>query len=121
MKVFRKYIASIVGLMLFSSLIYADGNQLLEFCIATEKYFDTREIQDELGMGMCLGLVQGVRNTMQLMGNDGSVKICLPGNGIKNDQATRIVVSYLRKNPASLHENEVVLTMRAFINAYPCK
>ncbi len=121
MKVFRKYIVSIVALMLFSSSIYADGNKLLEQCIAAEKFLDTQEIHNEVGIGMCLGLVQGVRNTMQFMGNDGSIKVCLPANGIDNGQATRIVVSYLRKNPASLHENEVVLTMLAFVDAYPCK
>lgn len=121
MKVFKKYIVSIVVSMLFSSSIYADGNKLLERCIAAEKYLDTQEIQNQFGIGMCLGLVQGVRNTMQIMGNDGSIKACLPESGIDNGQATRIVVSYLRKNPASLHENEVVLTMLAFIDAYPCK
>lgn len=121
MKVLKKYLVSIVVLMLFSSSSYADGNKLLEQCIATEKFLDTQEIQNELGIGVCIGLVQGVRNTMQFMGNDGSIKVCMPENGIDNGQATRIVVSYLRKNPASLHENEVVLTMLAFIDAYPCK
>lgn len=121
MKILRKYIVSIVALMLFSSSLYADGNKLLVQCIAAEKFLDTKELQNEFGIGVCLGLVQGVRNTMQFMGNDGSIKVCLPENGIDNGQATRIVVSYLRKNPASLHENEVVLTMLAFIDAYPCK
>ena len=120
MKIFRKNIVAIVGLVLFSSSIHADGNKLLEQCIAAERFFDTQEIQNEFRIGMCLGLVQGVRNTMQVMGNDGSIKVCLPENGIDNEQASRIVVSYLEKNPASLHEDEVVLTMLAFIDAYPC-
>lgn len=121
MKVFRNCIMAIVALMIFSSSIYADGNKLLEQCIAAERFLDTREIQNEFGIGMCLGLVQGVRNTMQILGNDSSIKACLPENGIDNGQATRVVVSYLKKNPASLHENEVFLTMLAFIDAYPCK
>lgn len=118
MKAFRKYIVSIVALMLFSSSIYADGNRLLEQCIATEKFLDTQEIQSQLDIGMCLGFVQGVRNTMQIMGNDGPIKVCMPENGIDNGQATRIVVSYLRKNPASLHENEVFLTMHSLMHTH---
>ena len=58
MRVFRKYILSIVALMLFSSSIYADGNILLEQCIVAEKFLDTREIQNEFDIGMCFGLVQ---------------------------------------------------------------
>ncbi len=121
MKVFKKYVVSIVALMLFSSLIYADGNELLKQCIAAEKFIDTQEVQNEFDIGVCIGLTQGVRNTMQFMRNDGSIKVCLPENGINNGQAIRILVSYLKKNPASLHENRVVLTMLAFIDAYPCK
>lgn len=72
-------------------------------------------------MAMCLGFVQGVRNTMQAMSYNRSIKVCVPDKGITNGQATRIVTSYLKKNPASLHEHEVSLTMKAFIEAYPCK
>ena len=37
------------------------------------------------------------------------------------EQAARIVVTYLQNNPTSLHKDEVVLTMHAFKNKYPCK
>lgn len=121
MKTPRKYIVATLVLMLFSSSVYADGNKLLEQCISTERYIDTGEIKNEFDIGMCLGLVQGVRNTMQIMGSDSSTKVCFPDNGIDNGQATRIVVAYLKKNPASLHEHEVLLTMLAFADAYPCK
>jgi hypothetical protein len=100
---------------------YADGNILLEQCLSAEKGFDTNETQDPLNIGMCLGLVQGGRNAMDIMSENSKFKACFPKGGIRNDQGVRIVLSYLKSNPAFLHEDEVALTMLAFIDAYPCK
>ena len=99
-----------------SQNVYADGNELLKQCLAVEK----ENINESFNIGMCLGLGQGVRNTMQLLPNN-EFKACFPKNGISNGQATRIIVSYLKKNPAKLHENEIALIIMAYIDAYPCK
>ena len=108
------------GFLLLSPQSYADGNKLLEQCISVERFLDSKTVGDQLHIGICMGLVQGVRNTMLYMGNEGEIKACFPEKGIDNGQATRIVVNYLKKNPALLHEDEVLLIMAAFIEAYPC-
>lgn len=111
---------SAVLALLISPSVHADGNTLLEQCLVTERYLDTKEMSNPFNVGMCIGIIQGVRYTMQIK-NDGAIKICLPEQIITNGQAVRIVTSYLKRNPASLHINEVALIMSAFIEAFPCK
>jgi len=122
MKTNRKYFAAVIWLLILSSTSYADGNKLLEQCLVAERYYDNKEVPyDFMDLGVCMGFVQGVRNTIQAMSSNSSIKVCIPKGGITNEQATRIVTSYLKKNPASLHEHEVLLTIKAFTDAYPCK
>lgn len=106
---------------LLSSTLLANGNDLLHDCLIAEKYIDTESmpnVLEALSIGNCLGLGQGVRNSMQLI--DDKKRACFPNNGIVNTQATRIIVSYLKKNPGKLHKSEVFLIMRAYMDAYPC-
>lgn len=128
MKTKRKYFAAVIWLLILSSTSYADGNKLLGECLTAERVIDNNRVIDEnelpddiIGASRCLGFVQGVRNTIQVMSNNSSIKVCMPKGGITNEQATRIVTSYLKKHPASLHEHEVFLTIKAFTDAYPCK
>lgn len=122
MKTNRKYFAAVIWLLILSSTSYADGNTLLGQCLTAERGIDKNEVPDDIiGASLCLGFVQGVRNTIQAMSSNSSIKVCIPKGGITNEQATRIVTSYLKKNPASLHEHEVLLTIKAFTDAYPCK
>lgn len=120
MRSLRKFVLVVVWFLLSSPQSYADGNKLLEQCIAVERFLDTKAVGDELNIGICLGLVQGVRNTMLYMGNEGQIKACFPEKGIDNGQATKVVVKYLKNNPALLHEDEVLLIILAFLEAYPC-
>lgn len=73
--------------------------------------------------GSCLGMVEGVRNTMLILNSSlpEKMKICLPPTGIKNGQAVRVVVKYLNDNPEKLNEDSTLLTMLAIAHAYPCK
>ena len=121
MKALKKYSFFMAMVLLLPSPSQADGNLLLEHCLVAEKYIDSQVLKNELSFGRCIGLVQGVRQTMQLMASDSPVKACFPKKGIENGQAIRIVTSYLRKNPEKLHKDEVFLVMSAFIVAYPCK
>jgi hypothetical protein len=121
MHVVRSLIFS--SLLLLSGLVYADGNKALSDCLEAERILNTKEIQNEFAAGFCIGLVQGVRNTMRILehGLKPELKTCWPPKEINNAQAIRIFVSYLRKNPEHLHEDEVFLAMLAFHMAYPCK
>jgi len=121
MKIFSAALLAIVSSFIFSSTAHADGKSLLKQCTSAEKFINTNEITSEFDIGMCFGLLQGVRNTMQILAVDGSIKICMPKNGIDNGQATKVVVSYLKDHPESLDDNAVTLIMLAMIDAYPCK
>ena len=120
---FRSLILGFIGAFSIAPICYADGNEFLEHCIKTEKILDSKEIdlEDQFSAGVCLGLVSGVKNTMVALGNKGEINACFPKGGISNGQAVRVFTSFLKKNPASLHKNESILAILAFVNAYPCK
>jgi|SaaInlLV_10m_DNA_4_1040232.scaffolds.fasta_scaffold28205_2 hypothetical protein len=99
---------------------HADGNGLLKWCSAAEKYIETDEVHDEFYIGMCFGLVQGVRDSMKMMKDD-KIKACFPKEHIDNGQAVLIVTSYLRNNPGLLQEDESLLIMLAYSTTYRCK
>lgn len=112
-------------LAIFLSIARADGNQLLQECQEAERYLDSREVRNELAIGHCFGLLEGIKHTLVLLEDHPTIKVCWPQTErsvvISNRQAVRVVLSYLRKNSARLHEHEVVLSILAFKEAYPCK
>lgn len=111
--------------MLASGGAMADGNKLLEQCQQAVRAMDnipTPSI-DLLGVGRCLGMVEGVRNTMVIFKSvlPDNMKVCFPKQGIDNGQATRILEKFLHDNPAMLDQNDTFLTIVAFKQAYPCE
>lgn len=103
-----------------------DGNYLLANCTIANRYIDgatTETGGDTFRFGLCLGLVEGVRNTMFLIESalDKSRLTCFPENDINNNQATRIVLKYLNDHPADLHLDQTYLAWIAFRDAYKCK
>jgi hypothetical protein len=107
--------------------LYADdGNRLLEMCTTAVRYLDDNSIamdsSQNLEFGICLGFLEGAVNGMDAgMSRTENKAFCLPtARGISNGQKVRIVVAYLQKNPALLHEDRLALVARAFIDAYPC-
>jgi hypothetical protein len=111
--------------MLVSGAALADGNKLLEVCQQAVRAMDkvpTPSI-DLLGVGRCIGMVEGVRNTMVIFKSalPDNLKVCFPKQGINNGQATRILEKFLHDNPAMLDQDETFLTIMAFKQAYPCE
>jgi hypothetical protein len=105
-----------------SSFAHADGNKLLRQCIQAERFLDSQELGDKFDLGVCLGKVSAVMNTMLLLSNGNTtVKACLPEKGPDHVQATRIVTAYLKNNPKLLHQMEEALIILAYMDAYPCK
>jgi hypothetical protein len=123
MKTVGIYISLVVGLLLNSSASYADGNTLLQRCSVVEKFTDGKTTDDELGAGVCLGLVKGINLTLtfirEISGNEAAINTCIP-ESVNNGQAVRVVLAYLRANPATLHLDEVVLIILALQEAFPC-
>lgn len=127
MKVAGGAVAVAVALVgvLASGVVMADGNKLLEQCQQAVRAMDkipTTSV-DLLGIGRCMGMVEGVRSTMVIYKSvlPDNQKVCLPKQGIDNGQAARILEKFLHDNPAMLNENETFLTILAFKQAYPCE
>ena len=115
----------VAGLLLFPTYAFADGNDLLRGCGASVAFMDGTKPQpsDDNRIGFCLGFMQGVTQTnlvYQVRPKDSAV-FCLPEGGVKNGQAARVFVKYLRDHPEELHRAEIVLAFAAFQDAFPCR
>jgi len=102
-----------------------DGNSLLSNCNATIRIMDGEKFSaetNEIGIGQCFGLVEGVRNTLVYLNDSlgSNLRVCWPDKGIPNGQAVRVVVKYLNDHPAELNLDQTLLTMLAYKTAYPC-
>lgn len=119
-----------IGLVLLVKPVPAlaedDGNDLLRKCVAAEKAADganqgEREAVDAID---CMSYLQGILD-MNMLYQAALNKpkpqtfFCLPTN-IKNGQAARIVVKYLRAHPEQLHRSGAILAVTAFAEAFPC-
>ncbi|MNO49574.1 hypothetical protein D3C76_399290 [compost metagenome] len=113
----------LVGTLASGSAIAQDGNKLLDYCQAAIRFDDTKKVDEEVSIGYCLGLMQGVRSLI-VYTNTGipiEKQTCLPLSGISNGQTARVVVKYLKENPEQLHQDEGILTLLALRHAFPCK
>lgn len=96
---------------------------MLNHCQEAERALDNQRVDgDLLKVGLCLGLVEGVRNSLMILGaRSGTPSVsCMPLT-LTNGQAVRVVLKYLRANPEALHQEKVVLVLLALVAAYPCK
>jgi hypothetical protein len=128
-KKFMKYTMLITGLIIVSPLVYAenDGNELLAECTEYENIYDGRNQgePDFFISGKCLGYVSGVFNLFSMLSApEGTLpiqEICPSDDGVKSVQLVRIVNSYLRDNPKTLHQGALSLTVRAYLEAFQCE
>jgi hypothetical protein len=97
-----------------------DGNELLGQCQSAIRLLDSarKPSDSDLDSGLCFGKVAGVR---YMISDSSNFKACFPKGGISNAQSVRIVVKYLKDNPATLHEDGRFLIVLAFHKAFPCK
>jgi hypothetical protein len=119
-------VSSLAG-MLGSGVAMAangDGNELLKMCQYATRYMDNEKVNTNLfEQGRCIGIVEAVIG-VTLYRNDvvpTNFKVCFPESGITTGQGVRVLVKWLKENPAILNEDNVLLTMSAFADTYPCK
>lgn len=106
----------------YSVITATDGIELLGACLAGEgRSVQAMSESEKISYAYCLGMIQGVSNTMRFVGDDSIIKNCLPKSGIKNDQAARITTKYLREHPEDLHRGAPTLVAVALREAFPCK
>ncbi|WP_368671159.1 Rap1a/Tai family immunity protein [Cupriavidus sp. IK-TO18] len=100
------------------------GGDLLRACGATVKQ------QDGIGISAtesaeaiwCIGYISGLLDAIGLAPPkvQGKQALCLPPNGINNEQAIRLIVKWLRENPEGLHQSGRMEAVIALSKAFPC-
>jgi hypothetical protein len=79
---------------------------------------------DMLSVGLCLGLIEGVKKTIAILQTGMSARdtqVCWPESGLTTGQGALIAINYLDRNPARLNEDQTRVVILAFKDAFPCK
>ena len=113
----------LISALLFSGYSHANGHDLLRICETTKELKTLKEPVDAVGVGFCLGILEGVRNTIHMIqtAQDRPILCYLEKDGIGKEESLNIVVGYLKANPKKLHLDKSVLIMLALADNYPCR
>ncbi len=105
-----------------NSLDFNKGSGLLEYCNALLRGIDGEKVtQEEINKaGVCIGYITGFNSYNNLVTNFNTNLFC-PPSGVYIGILVRVVVKYLKDNPAYLHQPSSGLTISALMEAYPCK
>lgn len=109
----------VIMLSISSARAEQRADELLWKCNGTAK----DEVQAALGKLYCIGYISGLIDGHQITSNILKPEkkfLCLPKDGISNDQAVRIVVKWLNEHPEELHQTARVAVLVALRNAFPC-
>ena len=101
-----------------------DGNDLVSRCQKAVKFFDADnyDADNDIDISWCIGYVHSfTKVNAYYKAFDIPVLICFPESGIENRQAIRVLVKYLQDHPEKLHEYDMILTISAFVEAFPCE
>lgn len=104
-----------------SNVFAADGNTLLKRCTSGMKFMETGVADNPVDVGYCAGFINGVGAMLGSSSRNGppQSRACIPETApIK--QLVRVVYKYLESNPADLHEEEGLLTVKALAQSFPC-
>lgn len=82
--------------------------------------------ESETGKLICIGYISGATDILTLMNdlkkkNSETPIICPPTSGISNDQALRIVLSYITLNKNISDKSARLTVILALADAFPCK
>jgi hypothetical protein len=114
---------ALVATLASGSATALDGNGLLSSCQTTIKYSEGDRNISSFDVGQCTGMVDGVEGAIFVLNDSVSstMKTCYPAAGTTNIQKARIVVKYLQEHPDQLHLPASMLTVIAYMGAFPCK
>ena len=115
-----------IGLIALVSLlgcgqVLADGHNLLMACKMIGQKIPTDDYS-AFESGLCIGLVQGVRQTLVAYADllPKEQRICV-SPAVNNKDSVRIVVNYLEAHPNQLYLPETTLAIQAHREAFFCK
>src|ERR1700751_1168825 len=105
----------------------SSGNAFLQGCSAVDKPVNDLKSSQLLPVNVCLsyvkGLVDGVLLQISLSRSPDHVELfpyCVRGN-VTDAQVARILLKYIRANPATAHLSTAALFGSAMKEAFPCK
>lgn len=111
-------------LSLTSQAVLADGESLLKKCllVSDKKPIEQTSNAEIFMMGQCLGMVEGVANTIVVLNSElpESGRLCIP-DAFTNKEGARTVVAYLKSHPGEWSEPDTGLVMVALASEYGCK
>lgn len=98
------------------------GSTLLRKCQAAERIADggNYTTQQAIDGTFCRGYLAGAMDEMVALSLHTTTVYCIPSNA-DNDQILRVVLKYLKDNPATLNYPAGSLVEKAIIAAFPCK
>ena len=91
---------------------YMDGNELYEDCASANDAY--------VKQGICLGYLQGVVDTLDMVRETNGVAQCIP-TGTRVRQVVDVVLAYLRAHPAERSMEAQVLVVAAIGGAWSCR
>lgn len=91
------------------------ANYMIEPCRRLAINGPSSTIDDAFTTGFCTGILY----TLLKMGPLATPNACIP-QAVSVGQLARVVVAYLEKSPARLHESLLDLAAEAMIRAWPC-
>ena len=82
----------------------------------------TTEVEASLGKIKCAAYISGILDSYRVISFQVPQArfICLPDQGISNDQAIRVVIKWLQEHPSRLQESARVSVLTALKYACPC-
>ena len=92
------------------------GGALLIHCEEFVRYADGEEEVRGIDVGVCIGVVQGVRS---LANNNPAYGFCAPGDA-ELTELIRVVHAYLDAHPEDLRDESTHLIVSALAEAFPC-
>jgi hypothetical protein len=104
------------------------GGDMLRYCEQAERAISapsgTPSSANLDEANLCLGFIAGVNAGVQIesavRGEIAPTFFCIP-RAVNAEQQMRVVIQWLRANPAKHHEPAAILLGFAFRDAFPCK
>ena len=77
---------------------------------------------DDFGAAYCVGYIDAAFSfSVYHEESKRRREVCWPKLELTTGQLVQVVVKYLKEHPADLHEEALLLTIRAFEEAFPCR
>jgi hypothetical protein len=104
------------------------GNEFLRYCYVVEKPTAEMTTSEMADGRACLNYIEGLQEGIlyeRYFAEDEShprvpMPYCTPDKGLQNGQLARILLKFIRDNPAKSHKSTGVLFVEAMGEAFPC-